>query len=177
MQKTRISPPAMTSIRRIIAVASIAAGAAVVAAPRAQAGLHVVFGDVYCHATAAGPPRYFHSDVAGAAAAVSGSRRQAWSSLDEAVRRRLERRALDDLAAEFARHVTEHHAVDTLLAAHCDLTAVDDADAEIAAAAYFRAGAPVSHSSAGRVAVAWRPDFKTVVERHAWAAAGLAAEQ
>ncbi len=177
MRKRRTPARATTSIRRIVAVASIAVCAAVVAAPRAQAGLHVVFGDVYCHATAGGPPRYFHSSIAGAATSVSGGRWNAWSSLDDAARRRLERRTLDDLAAEFARHVAEYHAVDTLLASHCDLTAVDAADAEIAAAAYFRAGAPVSYPSAGRVAVAWRPDFKTALDRHAWVVAAPAAGQ
>ena len=177
MRKTRTPRRAMTSVRRIVAVAAVAAGVGVAAAPRAHAELQVVFGDVYCHATAAGPPRYFHSGVAGAAASVSGGRRNAWSSLDAAGRRRLERLTLDDLAAEFARHVAERHAVDTLLASHCDLTPVDAADAEIAAAAYFRAGAPVPYPSAGKVAVAWRPDFKRVVERHAWAVATPAAEQ
>ena len=177
MRKTRIPGRATTSIRRIVAVAAIAAGAAVVAGPRAEAGLEVVFGEVYCHATAAGPPRYFHSGVAGAAASASDGRRNAWSSLDDVVRRRLARRTLDDLAAEFARHVSEHHAVDTPLTSHCDLTPVDAADAEIAAAAYFRAGAPVSYSSAGKVAVAWMPDFKAALRRHAWTGAASAAGQ
>lgn len=176
MRKTRIPPRAMTAVRRVVTPACIAA-AAVAAAPRAHAELHVVFGDVYCHAAAAGPPRYFHSGVAGAAASASNGRRSAWSSLDDAGRRRLERRTLDDLAVEFARHVAEHHAVETLLAPRCDLTPVDAAAAEIDDAAYFHAGAPVSYPSAGKIAVAWRPDFKTALQRHASTVAAPSAAQ
>ena len=175
MRTTRTRPHAMAAVRRTVTLACIAVGVVVVAAPGAEAGLHVVFGDVYCHAAAAGPPRYFHSNVAGAAAA--NGPHDAWSSLDDAARRRLERRTLDGLAVEFARHVTERHAVDALLDARCDLTPLDAAAAAIAAATYVRAGAAVSPLPAEKVEVGWKPDFKTALEQHARAIAAPSAGQ
>ena len=159
--RTRMRRRARTSIRRFVAVGCVVAGAVAAGAP-AEAALRVVGGDVYCHATAAGP-RYFHSGVTQASWSLPAWGE--WLSLDDDARQRLERRTLDGLAVEFARRVAERQDVDVLLSPRCDLTPMDAAAAVIDAAAYYRGGVMAPYPSIGKIAVDWTPDFGTDLEQ------------
>ncbi len=134
--------------------------------------LHV--GDVYCHATAAGP-RYFYSGVTSVRISLPSLRYQwweDWSSLDGVTTRRVERWALDDLALEFVRSTGAGSEV-ALLSVRCDLMRERGAAAvAIHAARYFRDGALVPYPRADMIAIDWAPDFVAAVKPHVARAVG-----
>ena len=141
-------------------VASVIVGVFFTGAARhAQAALVFGVGEMYCHATAAGP-RYFHSGIS--RVSVAGEHYSRWRVLVvPGMEGRILDRILDDLAVEFARVVAARGDVDHLLSPRCELTAAafPAADA-IGAASYFRGGERVFYPAAGKIAVEWTPpDF------------------
>lgn len=148
----------------VLVVASVVVGVFFTGAARhAQASLALRVGEIYCHATAAGP-RYFHSGIS--QVSVGGvAEHSRWRLLDE--NRTLDR-ILDDLAVEFARNVAARRDVDHLLSPRCELTAPREAAADaIDTAAYFRGGEGVFYPADRKIAVDWTPpDFGGL-----WAAA------
>ena len=160
----------MHTARSFVIMGSIFAGTICVGfAPQAQAAIVVRYGDVLCHATAAGP-QYYYSHIE---PLRIGSDDPEWLLLgntDEA--RRLERLTLDQLTGEFARYVAEHHEIDalTLLFPHCEVTKPGAAAARIEEATYFRDGAFVFYETSEKIAVDWVPHFS-----HAFAASSQAA--
>ena len=143
-------------------VASVIVGVFFTGAARyAHASLAFGVGEIYCHATAAGP-RYFHSGVS--QVSVVADHYSRWRLLEE---RRVEGRILDrileDLAVEFARVVAARGGRDDdhLLSPRCELTAAGEAAADaIDAAAYFRGGERVFYPADRKIAVDWTPpDF------------------
>lgn len=143
-------------------VASVIVGVFFTGAARyAHASLAFGVGEIYCHATAAGP-RYFHSGVSHVSVAADDYLR--WRLLEERrVEGRILDRVLDDLAVEFARVVAARGGRDDdhLLSPRCELTAAGEAAADaIGAAAYFRGGERVFYPAGRKIAVDWTPpDF------------------
>ena len=143
---------------RVAAIGFIASAIFVGLAPEAQAGIFLRYGDLLCHATASGP-QYYYSRIEPLSIGSDDPEWLLFGNTDEA--RRLERRTLDQLTGEFARHVAEHHEIDalTLLFPHCEVTKPGAAAAGIEEAAYFRDGEFVFYETSEKIAVDWVPAF------------------
>ena len=161
----------MVRLQRLVVVAVFVAVGLAASARHAQASLWQQVGDAYCHTEAPGP-RYFHSGVREASRRLSHN--ADWWPSDDQVRRRLERQALASLAAEFARHVAEHHEVEYLLSPRCVLTEPGSGTAEVEAAAYARDGMLVPYEASHRTAVDWSPDYRSAFRRAAAASRRVA---
>lgn len=153
----------------VLVVASVVVGVFFTGAARhAQASLIFGVGEMYCHATAAGP-RYFHSGISRVSMDMDHRRYSRWRVLvaprEEG---RILDRILDDLAVEFARNVAARRDVDHLLSPRCELTAPREAATDaIDTAAYFRGGEGVFYPADRKISVDWTPpDFGGL-----WAAA------
>ena len=164
----------LTKPSQVAAIGFIFASAIFVGlASEAQARIIWRYGDVRCHAAAAGP-QYYYSRIESLSFGIDDPEGllKLRNNTDEA--RRLERRTLDRLTGEFARYVAEYHEIDalTLLFPHCEVTkpGAAAAAARIEEATYFRDGAFVFYETSEKIAVDWVPDFS-----HAFAASSQAA--
>ena len=149
----------MTELRRLIVIGTCIVGSAGVLAPRAHAELAVYVGDAFCHAESTGP-HYYHSR------AVEVFIPDRWLSNQDWIQRRWERQTLQYMAAEFARYVAEHHEVEYLLSAGCELTEPESVTEEMEAAAYVRDGMVVPYAASERTVVDWLPNFSDVFRWH-----------
>ena len=167
----------MRTARSFVIMGSIFAGTICVGfAPQAQAAIFIRYGDVLCHATAAGP-QYYYSHIESLS---FGSGDPEWLLLgntDEA--RRLERLTFDQLTGEFARYVAEHHEIDalTLLFPHCELTTPGAAAARSEEATYFLDGEFVFYETSEKIAVDWVPDLRQSVLASSQAVANAVAHR
>ena len=152
----------MRVIQRFTVLGVLIVGGVVGSAQQGHASLSVHLGDVYCHAEAAGP-RYFHSEITAALREMPQD--DDWWPTSEEVRRRLERRALEYLAAEFAGYVAENHEVEHLLSPRCEMTEAGSGTMEVERASYARGGELLSYEVSQRTAVDWSPDFRGVFRR------------
>ena len=150
----------MHTARSFVIIGAIFAGTICVGfAPQAQASILIRYGDVLCHATAAGP-QYYYSHIESLSISTGQPGWLLLSNTDEA--RRLERLTLDHLAGEFARYVAEHHEIDalTLLFPHCEVTKPRGAAAARSEeATYFLDGEFVFYETSEKIAVDWVPDL------------------